>query len=252
MPIIPDQDEIKDHAKQSAALDQEACGVIIGDEYHPCINHAKSPEFEFLIDPQLWEEIKDDVTMVIHSHYGDTQPGILTPEDIEQSRMLGVPYALYHADFDCWDYWSPSHWHPWPLRVSGPPKLEDYLGWQFVYGRADCWSLARGWYAGMCNTVLPDYPRGESEELEDPGFDPFTKAYQQFGFELVTDGSIKDNDLLIIKLPGLGLNHAPTHCAVVTDAANGMAIHHLGEGLLSQTMAVDRWMSRLKMTLRLT
>lgn len=251
---------IKAHARHSATAGptpHESCGAILmcedcTTEYRSMSNVARFPADEFEFNPATWNEIRNRALCIIHSHHGDEQPGHLTPSDIESARALGLPIAVYHADFDVWDYWDPDCWHPWPLQLEANPipaiTVSSFVGWPFEYGRADCWSLARGWYQAMCSLTLPDYPRGDVEQLEGFEFNPFGESYAEFGFEAIADHSdIRDHDLLIFRMGSKG---EATHCAVVVDAANGLGLHHLGQTLLSSTFQIERWKSRLETVLR--
>jgi proteasome lid subunit RPN8/RPN11 len=245
-------DAAKAHAIEMAAMGEECCGAIVlrqsgaDFEYVPLTNCAENPDDEFRIAPSRWRDLEPLTLAVFHSHHLDTQPGTLTPADIASSRDCGKPALLYHTVFNCWDYWCPDYWYPWPLQDHNKshPKTSDFVGWQFEYGRSDCWSLARGWYDRMHSIYVPDYPRGDIEELEDGAFDPFMQSYADFGFVKV-DGPIQDSDLLIMRI-----GRYPTHCAIVVDAREGVGIHHLGQSLLSAEFQIEQWQSKTHAILR--
>jgi NlpC/P60 family len=242
----------KAHALEAAAKGEECCGAVIlapNDldlEYVPLLNCAEDPSQEFKLDPDEWYSVELETVSIFHSHHLDTQPGTLTPADIASARDYGYPTLLYHTTFGCWDYWDPDYWYPWPLQdhARSYPKVSDFLGWAFEYGRADCWSLARAWFDRVHSIRVPDYPRGEIEELDDGAFDPFMRSYPRFGFTRV-DGPIQDCDLLILRI-----GRYPTHCAIVTDADKGTAIHHLGQSLLSTEFQVEQWQAKIHAILR--
>jgi cell wall-associated NlpC family hydrolase len=250
-------DAAKAHAIEMSTMGEECCGAIVlrqswaNFEYVPLTNCAENPDDEFRIDPDQWLGLESDTLAVFHSHHIDTQPGVLTPADVASARECGKLALLYHTVFDCWDYWDPDYWYPWPLQDHNKshPKTSDFVGWQFEYGRADCWSLARGWYDRMHSIYVPDYPRGDIEELEDGAFDPFMESYEDFGFVKVdgvkVDGPIQDSDLLIMRI-----GRYPTHCAIVVDAREGVGIHHLGQSLLSAEFQIEQWQSKTHAILR--
>lgn len=240
-------ERIRLHARSKAA---ETCGVIVDNKkvlrypaFFAVTNVSKNPESKFAFDPSEWDDLKATAVCIVHSHHLDSQPGQLTPSDIEAARVAGLPTLLYHAAFDVWDYWHPYHWNPYPLQV---PKLsEDLEGWAFEYGRSDCWSIVRSYYAlrwGMC---LRDYPRGEIEELESESFAPFTEEFKDFGFIEIFDEIWRDGDLLILRV-----GKQPTHCAVVCDAKTGTALHHLGPDILSKKFSIERWKNKIVKRLR--
>lgn len=245
--------EIIAYANNSAAAGLESCGLIVQDgvntRYEPMLNVSRFPDREFEFNDREWEKWRDSAMCITHSHHGDEQPGTLTPSDIETARFWRLPIGVYHATFGVWDYWDPDEWHPHPIAI-GPMQsitANDFVGWPFEYGRADCWSLVRGWYIGKLGILLKDYPRGAIDQLEDEGFAPFTESFQRFGFVEVDEGGIRDNDVLIFRM---GKMREGTHCAVVIDAANGAGLHTLGPGLLSTTFAIDRWKTKLESVMR--
>jgi hypothetical protein len=231
----------------------EHCGVILQDgiktEYRRMLNVARFSEDNFEFDPAEWDMVRSRCMCIVHSHWSDEHPGHLTAADIESARILQVPIAVYHTGFKCWDYWDPDEWHPHPMQISAMQSVtvEDFVGWPFVYGRSDCWSLVRGWYIGKLGILLKDYSRGNIEQLEDEGFDPFDESFVRFGFTEVGEEDIQDNDVLIFRM---GRKGECTHCAVVVDAANGVGLHTLGPDMLSTTFAIDRWKNRLHTVMR--
>jgi cell wall-associated NlpC family hydrolase len=246
--------EIVDHANEAATSGpspRECCGVILrndgGTAYCPMLNNSEWPADSFEFYPRHWDQVRDRALCLVHSHYGDEMPGVLSPSDIESARLLKLPTVVYHTA-GAWDYWDPLHWYPWPLRLQGSlTTLDSFVGWPFEYGRADCWSLARGWYKVTCGLDLPDYARGDIDELEDFEFNPFSSSYKSFGFEEIDHDDIQSNDLLVFRMGSKG---EASHCAVVVDAGKGMGLHHLGQNLLSTTFQVSGWKSRLELVLR--
>jgi hypothetical protein len=240
------------HSNDAASRGHEHCGVIAMDGtdivYAPMQNVAIDPSNNFEFDADEWESIEGSTLAIVHSHYRDDHSGELTPMDIETARMFGKAIVVYHARFGTWDCWGPNDWYPWPMRLkpNHAATLNDFIGWPFIYGRADCWALARGWYMGVLGIRLKDYPRGSIIQLEYPNFNPFMESFKSFGFTQVADDDIQDNDVLILRM---GRNGA-THCAVVIDAANGLGLHHVEEGVLSSTLAIDRWKNRLHAVMR--
>ena len=245
--------EIIAYANDAAAAKRESCGLILQDgvntRYQVMSNASRFPSDEFEFDDREWAKWKDSAMCITHSHHGDTQPGTLTPSDIETARLFRLPIVVYHANFGCWDYWDPDEWHPHPMRIDPRRKvtLDDFVGWPFEYGRADCWSLVRGYYYGRLGILLKDYPRGSIEQLEDEGFNPFLESFDRFGFVEVDSDDIQDNDVLIFRM---GKKGECTHCAVVVDAANGLGLHTLGPGLLSTTFPIDRWKNKIELVMR--
>lgn len=238
------------HALVDADKGEECCGAIViaarGFSYVAIRNIAKSRSDEFAADESEWALVMSRSVAIFHSHHLDTQPGKLTHADIESARICNQGALLYHAVFEVWDYWHPDYWYPWPLQDhnKSQPKTSDFIGWQFEYGRADCWTLARSWFSRMCSIDVPDYPRGDIEELDDGAFDAFMQSYEKFGFVKI-DGPMQDSDVLVMRV-----ERYPTHCAIVLNADEGTGIHHLGQSMMSSQFQIERWQSKIHAVFR--
>lgn len=231
----------------------EACGLICeNEEVIPCANIADCPQDEFEISIDYFEEINaaTKVKAIYHSHWRDFQPALLSPTDINNSKASKLPYLLYHTTFGQWDYYDPGDIYPYPLSTNlhSPKSLEYYLGWKFEYNRSDCYTLFRGYYKGMLDIGLPDFPRGEIEETTSPDWDMFRDNFEDCGFrKLETDEPLQANDVILMNIAGSRTHHA----AILLDPANGKALHNLGEGRLSEIfMYGGYWVERTQVVIR--
>lgn len=231
----------------------EACGLICDQQkVIPCANIADCPQDEFEISTDYFEEINavTPVVAIYHSHWQDSQPALLSPTDISNSKASKLPYLVYHTAFGQWDYYDPNDICPYPLLANPhfPKSLEYYLGWRFEYNRSDCYTLFRSYYKGMLNIELPDFPRGEIEETTSPNWDMFADNFEYCGFrKLETDESLQPNDVILMCIAGSRTHHA----AILLDPKTGKALHNLGEGRLSEVfMYGGYWVERTRAVIR--
>jgi proteasome lid subunit RPN8/RPN11 len=216
------------HADSHVA--EEVCGYVLNnDEVMCCENVAENKAEHFLIDPDVHDRaIAAGVKAIYHSHWSEYTDAFLSPNDINMSRAGKIPYLLYHTAFQEWDYYDPNDVYPYPLNPPKwtPDQIGYYLGWQFSYGRSDCWTLVRAWYKNKLGIELFDYPRGEDEdEIEQESWDLVEKSYKREGFrKLDRDEPMEEHDLLIMNLNGVQAHHL----AIVTDMFQERGIHHFG------------------------
>jgi proteasome lid subunit RPN8/RPN11 len=216
--------------------DSEVCGFLIkrADGEIECIesdNTALNPKTGFKIDRQLFDKEGESgqVLALYHSHWADWHSAELSVEDIRQSKKLGIPYLLYHPIEKIWDYYDPNSLDPFPLVESicesSPTSIDFYLGWRWVWARADCYTLMRHYYRGLLNIDLPDFDRAPTPEEQLTGtWDRFAEAMPAIGFVPVDSGEpLRDHDLLLMRMNG----EVTHHCGIITNAEKPEFIHHL-------------------------
>ncbi|MBN3993817.1 MAG: hypothetical protein HWQ36_25880 [Nostoc sp. NMS2] len=244
--------QIMAHSQQLPNL--EVCGLVCQDRIYPCANIAENPKDCFEISTDYFEEVNavTPVTAIYHSHCLDSQPAILSPTDISNSKASKLPYLLYHTAFGQWDYYDPGDIYPYSL-TSNPhssKSLEYYLGWRFEYNRSDCYTLFRSYYKGMLDIELPDFPRGDIEETTSPDWDMFKSNFEKVGFrQLEASEPLQANDVILMCIAGDRTHHA----AILLDPSTGKALHNLGEGRLSEIfMYGGYWVERTRAVIRYT
>jgi len=233
--------------------DIEVCGLICaGGDVYPCANNAANAQESFEISNDDFEIINnvDPVIGIYHSHWQDSQPALLSPTDIANSKASLLPYLLYHTKFGQWDLYDPNVIYPYPL-ISNPhtqQEVEFYLGWRFEYNRSDCYTLFRSYYKGMLGIELPDYLRGDIEETISPSWDMFKANFENAGFrKLERSEPLQTNDVILMNIVGSRTHHA----SVLLDPKTGKALHNLGEGRLSEIfMYGGYWVERTRAVIR--
>jgi proteasome lid subunit RPN8/RPN11 len=215
--------------------DQEVCGMIGRDRETDAIdvlesdNLAPDPKAGFVIDRKYFDQLSEkyEILALYHSHFADDHPGYLSFEDIRQSKRSKLPYLLFHATDKTWDYFDPASLNPFPLQErSGTPQVvEFYLGWPWVWGRSDCWTVALYYYRGMLGLDLPDFDRAPTPGEQITGsWDRFTEAMPSIGFVPVDlDSPLQQHDLVLMTMEG----EVAHHCGIITDIHKPEILHHL-------------------------
>jgi len=141
---------------------EEACGFIIGDNYHPCKNIAAEPNLHFEIDGDQRFELEQDygsVNAVLHSH----------PYKLEDSQhfennkynptwpSLGDQLGYLADDVD------------WGIVASDgegvsqitwlTSEIQPIESRKFSWFTADCYALVRDWQTINRGITLPNFTR---------------------------------------------------------------------------------------------
>jgi len=225
-----DQDVITVAAAFAEALDpHESCGLVIETNgrqtYWPCGNIADDPEADFIINPSDWRRASraGTIVAVIHSH--TTTPAAPSLADRLACNASNLPWLIIQARSGEVCHLSPE---------GGRPPL---IGRPWVWGVADCWTLARDWY-GDHGLWLPDFPRPATPRQFEaaPTFD---QHWPSAGFVEALPGQAMPGDLLLMALRSTAgqLNH----CAVLLE--DGLILHHI-RGRLSGREPYTEWWQR--------
>ena len=217
---------------------KEVCGIILKDGSIVQMENIADDAQTFEMSAEF-ERYRDQALLIYHSHIGADVGAELSPTDIINAKEQRIPYLSYHGYFNQWDYFDPLAIHPYPLEMDAnmlPQNLNYYCLWRFEYGRSDCHSLCRAWYAGKLGIALGDYPREsiESDEIRRLCDD---RAKLEGFIKLPKDTPIQNHDIISIRLTYN--DQRGDHLAIVCDVDRNEILHNLGEGRYSEPISYD-------------
>ena len=201
-----------------AEYPREACGVIVGEDYHAVHNASATPEKDALIravDLLRIEAEIGPVRAILHSHpYKLSTPMLHSPEwpshvDMQQWIASGLPWGIVATDGSGT---TPVLW----LDDNERPPL---LNRDFQHGVADCYALVRDYFHFERGIELPNFPRGW--DWWHSGEDHYIKNFQSAGFRVIQKDEAVPGDCVMYKIKSSVVNHA----AVITGPDT--ILHHL-------------------------
>lgn len=216
-------EEIKKHFEE--CYPREGCGVLAVVkgvlEWFPCTNIAADNE-DFIIDSREYIKIsqKADIVGIVHSHPdASSEPSEM---DIKYCNAIKVPYYIFsYPDMD--------------MTLVEPEDVEkDLYGREYEFGVNDCFEAMRDYLASK-NIIIP--PRSAFEDnWWEKGLDYFTdEIIKEYGYVRVTEGSMKENDVLIFTIQ----SSIPNHCGVYL--GNDVFYHHAEHRLSCRENLYPLW-----------
>ena len=232
---------------------EEICGLVLKDDRVLIVENvlpagnindteSRTKQNDFQMPDATLPSMAEKIQAVFHTHWRETSPALLTDTDIRAARAVGLPYVLYHVEFDQWDLWDPNGLHPWPLfqKHSDPKRLEFYTGWPWKWARADCLTLLRSYYQGMLEHTIKDFQRTPTEEefqerLRAGTWNDYDDNLGDQGLVKVWEGEtnnfpFKLHDIVLMRLQG----KMPHHVGIIVQLAPLQILHHLEAGRLSE------------------
>jgi proteasome lid subunit RPN8/RPN11 len=243
------------------SMSEEICGFVLrrvrrcsGEGVKQMPNIAADRVNEFELSSTAVQRAVDSgkLLAVWHSHPLESQPAMLSAEDIAASKARGIPYLVHHPVFEQWDYFDPAGTHPFPFEVDAaltPDHLEYYLGRRFVWNRSDCASLVIDYYKGMLGIDLLDYPRGGTDPtcVASEDWDVVQQNYAANGFrKLGRDELPQNGDLAVACLAGRN----PHHFVILHDVSANVGLHILENQVSAKVFYGEAFQNRTRLILR--
>lgn len=224
-------DEVYAHASETAPT--ECCGLAIVFKgklkYIRCTNLLNGDTF--CIDPKDYIKAEElgEVVGVCHSHL----TGSATPSepDIISCNSSQLPWLIV-------SYPEKEHFLLNPTDYKPP-----LIGRPFFHGVLDCYSLIRDYYKEELGIVLNDYLR-EPEWWANKDYDLYEDNFRKEGFEVVLDGSLNINDVILMQHGSNKVNHGGIYIG------DNLMLHHSTHRLSSRDVYGGYWRKNTRYIIR--
>lgn len=191
---------IKKHALSE--YPKECVGVIWDNTYFPLENIHPEPATDFRMRPEDYEEYKNGLQAIIHSHNNFLHA---SKKDMEFQIASAVPWGIANVTKN-------------DVQVfffGDQLPTQDLIGRQFIGGVYDCYSLARDYYKVIYGVELPNVPR-EWDYWSNPNGnkhfeDQMTKLFTSGDWKIVSKKDLQPGDGLLFKLHSSKILN---HCAI--------------------------------------
>lgn len=188
--------KVLSHAKE--LYPRECCGLLCiknGEEvYYPCENISVDNQ-AFILSPFDFARINaiSTIKAIVHSHCNEA--AIPSAMDLVSCETTKLPWYIVSIPTETWHYWEPERYK---VRLTG----RDY-----VYGKFDCYSLVRDWYAeNLPKVFLPE--RGDREwKCWESSANFFLDGFTALGFKLVEDSILREGDIILMQIASKVVDH---------------------------------------------
>src|SRR6185437_12428027 len=231
-----------------ARYPEEACGLVIGGEYHPCTNVHEEPKGAFRIAgaERIALELKHGpVQAVLHSH----------PYDIAKSRefILAKYNPAWASVPDQKGFMDDNV--PWGIVSTDGQGVSDFV-WltdeprsmerrQFEWFTSDCYAVVRDWYALNTNIRLPNFTREWEFWLK--GLNIIEEALETIPFaRKLPANEANVGDMAVFQVVGAKVvNHVGVICG------DNQLLHIFPNGgYFAHTARWDQWKHKAKYVVR--
>lgn len=217
--------EIYEHA--AAEAPRESCGLLVevGAElkYIKCTNEYPG-KGNFIISATEYASAEDSGTIkyIVHSHpIGGPEPSTTDKLNIE---LDDIPWLIVSPQTNTY-------------TVTGPSGFTlPLLGRQYEHGTTDCASILLDYYKTKLNIDLGTYYRENYWWLEGKNY--YVENMEKAGFEKVTDGTLKEHDVILMKISSSVDNHSAIYIG------NNKILHH-PQGRISCEDVYGGWWQKI-------
>lgn len=225
---------ILQHAE--AEYPKECCGLIVKQGkkkvYIPCVNQANedAQNDEFVISGEDYAAAEDtgEILAVVHSHpEATTQPSV---RDRAVCSAMEIPWII-------------CSWPEGDIRTIVPEEA-PLEGRPFAHGTSwDCYGLIRDYYNRILNIKLSDYEHN-TFWWEEEGVSFYEDKHEEQGFVKVTDGSLKEHDVIVMQIRAKKPNHGGVYLG------NNLMLHHMFGKLSNKVVYGGYWAEHTSFVLR--
>ena len=213
---------------------KEACGLIVKvgrtKKYVRCKNQSvEHAQDEFVISAEEYSEIEDmgEVLAVVHSHPDATStPSI---RDRAVCSAMQIPWVIVS-------------WPDGDINTIVPEEA-PLEGRHFCHGTDwDCYGLIRDYYDRVLNIKLSRYDHDRF--WWETGENMYMDNFENEGFYKVTDGTLKEHDLIIMQIRSSVPNHGSIYLG------NNLILHHMFGKLSRKDVYGGYWEEKTVAVLR--
>ena len=191
--VINEELKLEMAAYAQSKSPEEACGLIAGGRFVPCVNIHPQPVDGFAIAAKDYAKLEDHgIETVFHSHGGFNSN--FSKHDIQSCKAINLPWAMYCTGANSWQFMDPTGNAP-------------YINRPWLYGIYDCYGLVRDYFKNEFAIILDDYKRGEEFEWKSMEWQMFERNFRQQGFGEISKEEIKKGDVLLMQLQANFANH---------------------------------------------
>lgn len=190
-------------------LPRESCGLVIEKnnalEYISCRNESVEVE-SFVINTSDYAAAEDlgNIKYIVHSHpYTGIQPSEVDKLSLE---LDDIPWLIVCPHTKTYSITVPTGYVP-PL-----------LGREYTHGISDCLSIVLDYYKLKLNINLGTYYREDLWWLMGKNY--YNEELPKAGFIKVTDGTLKEHDIILMRVASSIENHAAIYIG------NNKILHH--------------------------
>jgi len=224
---------------------KEACGVVINDVFHPCINAHDTPETNFRITGLAVFELErkhGKVQAILHSH----------PYKLEESMQFAKDYynPAWASVSDQQAFMDGSV--PWGIVATDGEGISE-VEWlteevkpferrSFAWFSADCYALVRDWHKLNTGIILPNFTRRFNFWTE--GLNTIEDGIRTIPFaEIIPTEKAQIGDVAVMAIRSDVVNHLG-----VISGNNEMMHQWLGR--YTEVARWDRWANQTRYVVR--
>lgn len=214
-----------------ARYPHEACGLVVaGEGYVPMANTHPEPEQFFEMPLEATERIiGGGVLAIVHSH---TENNFDHPTVDDQKGQIesGLPWGLVICR-----YGEPETPFFWGEGIPEIPLMPRDFRWgpSGTDGKGDCFALVRDWYRLHKGIIIPETPRDEAWQSDDP--DAYERGWLDAGFTPATPHDLEAGDGILFAIRSAG---RPNHAGIYL--GDGTILHHV-EGRMARRESYGDW-----------